>query len=148
MNSYEEVLKMSTQAVTAMLKGAMAHCPGCKIDRMVPINLHGAAVHTLGSSNYECHANSEAWKDVPEFKARSIPGGALPATIRKFENLCFLVEVVNPPTAQRFMDLDPVHVFAQDRRHYPIEGYVVVSTTNDQEWWTFFEHGWEHGELF
>lgn len=132
----------------AMLKGAMAFCPGCKMEQKVPFNFCGAAVHTLGDGNYECHANTEVWRNVPEFQAKVIPDGCLPATLKTFERPHFLVEVVGPPSpAMRFMELEGEHVFAEDRQQFPIEGYVVPSTTNGRDWWTFFEHGWEHGEL-
>ncbi len=63
--------QLSKEALQAQLAGAMAMCPGCKIERKLPENRYGAALHQMpNGSNYECHAGDEAWEDVPEFKAQ------------------------------------------------------------------------------
>ena len=62
--------ELSWQASIVMLKGANAFCPGCKIEKRIPTNRNGAALHYIGTGEgdaYESHANSEAWVDVPEF---------------------------------------------------------------------------------
>ena len=55
-----------------MAKGASAMCPGCLIERQVPTKTNlGCAVHYMDKAktrSYECHANTDVWKDVPEFR--------------------------------------------------------------------------------
>lgn len=63
---------LSGAAVTAFEAGSQAMCPGCRFERKIPENAHGAALHTMpgSGSRYECHA-SEAWENVPEFTDKS-----------------------------------------------------------------------------
>ena len=65
--------ELSLQAKHAMLQGATAMCPGCLIEKVIPENHFGAALHRMpdGGSTYECHANSEAWEGVPEFEEQA-----------------------------------------------------------------------------
>jgi len=59
---------MSPEAQLAMAKGASQMCPGCLFEKVIPDNDQGGANHTMPSgSKYECHANTEAWQDVPEW---------------------------------------------------------------------------------
>ena len=60
---------LSPGAQSAITKGALANCPGCKLEVEVPTNINGAALHKMpGGNAYECHAGTSKWQGVEEFE--------------------------------------------------------------------------------
>lgn len=71
--SNAEPPEFSQQWYFAIMAGHKAMCPSCTFDVLkLPINQNGQAMHTSPQGKlFECHAGSEAWARVPEFKEQA-----------------------------------------------------------------------------